>query len=139
MCIFLRHSGEYNSSIIIPISAILVNSLFPILYLFFHKESPNGLYINMTTFVGLGQDHVDNYFQKTNNPVFLRLKRLKKEVSPRYSMNYPNFDDLPKFIRILNLRLMSLMLDSFLFKSTSHTAPCYRYPPSSRVTVQRKK
>lgn len=43
-------------------------------------ESPNGLYINLTTFLGLGQDHVDSYFRKTNNPVFLRLKRLKKEI-----------------------------------------------------------
>ena len=34
----------------------------------------------MNTFIGLGKNHVENYFRKTGNAVFLHLRRLKKEV-----------------------------------------------------------
>lgn len=50
----------------------------------YFKDSPTGLYVNLTTFLGLGQDHVQHYYQLTNNPVFLHIKRTKKEVSHLY-------------------------------------------------------
>ncbi|XP_035728148.1 ubiquitin carboxyl-terminal hydrolase 5-like [Vespa mandarinia] len=49
-------------------------------YSFDTPDTTTGLYINLTTFLGLGQDHVLHYYQLTNNPVFLHIKRTKKEI-----------------------------------------------------------
>lgn len=49
-------------------------------YSFDNPDSPTGLYINLTTFLGLGQDHVSRYYELTKNPVFLHIKRTKKEI-----------------------------------------------------------
>ncbi|EFN75726.1 ubiquitin carboxyl-terminal hydrolase 5 [Harpegnathos saltator] len=49
-------------------------------YSFDTPDTPTGLYISLSTFVGLGQDHVLRYHQQTGNPVFLHLKRTRKEI-----------------------------------------------------------
>ncbi|XP_017890085.1 ubiquitin carboxyl-terminal hydrolase 5 [Ceratina calcarata] len=49
-------------------------------YSFDTPDTPTGLYINLTTFLGLGRDHVMNYYDSTQNPVFLHVKRKRKEI-----------------------------------------------------------
>lgn len=49
--------------------------------MFSFKDTCTGLYVNLTTFLGLGQDYVQHYYQLTENPVFLHIKRRRKEVS----------------------------------------------------------
>ncbi|XP_034176888.1 ubiquitin specific protease 5 [Osmia lignaria lignaria] len=49
-------------------------------YSFDNPDSSTGLYVNLTTFLGFGQDHVEHYYQLTNNPVFLHIKRRRKEI-----------------------------------------------------------
>nr|XP_031833374.1 ubiquitin carboxyl-terminal hydrolase 5 [Nomia melanderi] len=49
-------------------------------YSFDTPDSPTGLYVNLTTFLGLGQDHIQRYYLLTKNPVFLHVKRTKKEI-----------------------------------------------------------
>ncbi|XP_014607776.1 PREDICTED: ubiquitin carboxyl-terminal hydrolase 5 isoform X2 [Polistes canadensis] len=51
-------------------------------YSFDTPDSPTGLYISLATFLGLGQDHVLHYYRLTHNPVFLHIKRTKKEIVP---------------------------------------------------------
>ncbi|GIY13469.1 ubiquitin carboxyl-terminal hydrolase 13 [Caerostris extrusa] len=41
-------------------------------------ESENGLYVCMSTFLGFCRSHVQLYFRKTSNSLFLHLKRYKK-------------------------------------------------------------
>lgn len=43
-------------------------------------ESDTGLYISLTTFLGLGRDYVDLYYKKTKHAVFLHYLRTKKEI-----------------------------------------------------------
>ncbi|GFW95543.1 ubiquitin carboxyl-terminal hydrolase 5 [Trichonephila clavipes] len=43
-------------------------------------ESENGLYICMSLFLGFCRKHVQAYFFKTSNSLFLHLKRFKREV-----------------------------------------------------------
>ncbi|XP_052286427.1 ubiquitin carboxyl-terminal hydrolase 5-like isoform X2 [Dreissena polymorpha] len=47
---------------------------------FDNPESETGLYVCMNTFLGFGKKHVERYFKKTGNRVFLHLKRTRKEV-----------------------------------------------------------
>lgn len=49
-------------------------------YSFDTPDTPTGLYVSLATFIGLGQDHVLRYYQQTGNPVFLHVKRTKKEI-----------------------------------------------------------
>ncbi|XP_050444906.1 ubiquitin carboxyl-terminal hydrolase 5 [Cataglyphis hispanica] len=49
-------------------------------YSFDTPDSPTGLYVSLTSFLGLGQDHVMWYYNKSSNPVFLHIKRTKKEI-----------------------------------------------------------
>lgn len=49
------------------------------LYIFL-KESDTGLFVSLTSFLGLGKDFVEPYYQKTNHAVFLHIRRLKTEV-----------------------------------------------------------
>ncbi|XP_032667917.1 ubiquitin carboxyl-terminal hydrolase 5 [Odontomachus brunneus] len=49
-------------------------------YSFDTPDTPTGLYISLTTFIGLSQDHVLRYHQQTGNPIFLHIKRIKKEI-----------------------------------------------------------
>ncbi|XP_076234038.1 ubiquitin specific protease 5 isoform X2 [Calliopsis andreniformis] len=49
-------------------------------FLFFCKDTSTGLYVSLTTFLGLGQDHIQHYYQLTKNPVFLHIKRRRKEI-----------------------------------------------------------
>ncbi|XP_014477769.1 PREDICTED: ubiquitin carboxyl-terminal hydrolase 5 [Dinoponera quadriceps] len=51
-------------------------------YSFDTPDTPTGLYVSLTTFVGLGQDHVLRYHRQTGNPIFLHIKRTKKEIPP---------------------------------------------------------
>ncbi|XP_043283327.1 ubiquitin carboxyl-terminal hydrolase 5 [Venturia canescens] len=48
-------------------------------YSFDTPETETGLYISLTSFLGLGQDHVQRYYEATKHPVFLHVKRNKKE------------------------------------------------------------
>ncbi|GFT00664.1 ubiquitin carboxyl-terminal hydrolase 5 [Nephila pilipes] len=43
-------------------------------------ESDSGLYVCMSTFLGFCKKHVQAYFFKTSNSLFLHLKRFKREV-----------------------------------------------------------
>lgn len=43
-------------------------------------ESPTGLYVSLTTFLGFGENYVEGYFQKTGNAVFLHIRREKHEI-----------------------------------------------------------
>ncbi|CAD1472008.1 unnamed protein product, partial [Heterotrigona itama] len=47
-------------------------------------DTSSGLYINLTTFLGLGQDYIQHYYQLTENPVFLHIKRRRKEIPTKY-------------------------------------------------------
>ncbi|XP_012057179.1 PREDICTED: ubiquitin carboxyl-terminal hydrolase 5 [Atta cephalotes] len=51
-------------------------------YSFDTPDTTTGLYVNLTTFLGLGQEHVTRYYENTGNPVYLHIKRTKKEISP---------------------------------------------------------
>ncbi|BFZ23849.1 hypothetical protein BsWGS_26888 [Bradybaena similaris] len=44
------------------------------------QESPDGLYICMNTFLGLGKRYLQQYFEKTGHGVFLKIKRFRKEI-----------------------------------------------------------
>lgn len=50
-------------------------------YSFDNPESETGLFVSLTTFVGLGKDYVEKYFHKTGNAVFLHMRRERHEVS----------------------------------------------------------
>ncbi|XP_064598849.1 ubiquitin carboxyl-terminal hydrolase 5-like [Liolophura sinensis] len=51
-------------------------------YSFDTPESENGLYICMSTFLGLGKKHVERHYRKTASScaVYLRIKRVRKEI-----------------------------------------------------------
>ncbi|XP_041377545.1 LOW QUALITY PROTEIN: ubiquitin carboxyl-terminal hydrolase 5-like [Gigantopelta aegis] len=49
-------------------------------YSFDNPESQDGLYVCMKTFLGFGRKHVHQHFEKTGNAVFLRIKRIRKEI-----------------------------------------------------------
>ncbi|XP_019864761.2 ubiquitin carboxyl-terminal hydrolase 5 isoform X1 [Aethina tumida] len=50
-------------------------------YSFDNPETPTGLYVSLSTFIGLGQDYVEHYYSRTGDAVFLHLRREKEEVS----------------------------------------------------------
>ncbi|CAK9822790.1 Ubiquitin carboxyl-terminal hydrolase 5 [Anthophora retusa] len=58
-------------------------------YSFDTPDTPTGLYVNFTTFLGLGQDYVQHYYQLTENPVFLHIKRRRKEISSKHQGDGP--------------------------------------------------
>lgn len=43
-------------------------------------ETKTGLYVSLTSFLGFGEDHVEGYFRKTGNAVFLHIYREKTEI-----------------------------------------------------------
>ncbi|KAH9525074.1 Ubiquitin carboxyl-terminal hydrolase 5, partial [Bulinus truncatus] len=43
-------------------------------------ESPDGLYICMNSFLGVGKRHLRQYIKKTKNDTFLHIKRFRKEI-----------------------------------------------------------
>lgn len=49
-------------------------------YSFDNPESPDGLYICMNTFLGIGKRFLQQHFEKTGHGVFLNIKRLRKEI-----------------------------------------------------------
>ncbi|XP_012943911.1 ubiquitin carboxyl-terminal hydrolase 5 [Aplysia californica] len=49
-------------------------------YSFDNPESPDGLYVCMNSFLGIGKRHLQQYYEKTGNGVFLHIRRLRKEV-----------------------------------------------------------
>lgn len=49
-------------------------------YSFDTPDSPNGLYVSLTSFLGLSQEHVMWYYNKTSYPVYLHIKRTRKEI-----------------------------------------------------------
>ncbi|XP_055864421.1 ubiquitin carboxyl-terminal hydrolase 5-like isoform X2 [Biomphalaria glabrata] len=44
------------------------------------EESPDGLYICMNTFLGVGKRHLHPYSRKSKHDVFLHIQRLRKEI-----------------------------------------------------------
>lgn len=57
-------------------------------YSFDTPETPTGLYVSLSSFFGLGQDHVERYFRQTGNAVFLHILKTKKEI-PNENMEGP--------------------------------------------------
>ncbi|KPI95696.1 Ubiquitin carboxyl-terminal hydrolase 5 [Papilio xuthus] len=49
-------------------------------YSFDNPESETGLYVSLTSFLGFGRNYVEQYFQKTGNPVFLHIQREKTPI-----------------------------------------------------------
>ncbi|XP_055600929.1 ubiquitin carboxyl-terminal hydrolase 5 [Uranotaenia lowii] len=49
-------------------------------YSFDNPESPTGLFISLTSFLGFGEEYAKAYAAKTGNKVFLHLKRDKIEI-----------------------------------------------------------
>ncbi|XP_052753227.1 ubiquitin carboxyl-terminal hydrolase 5 isoform X2 [Galleria mellonella] len=49
-------------------------------YSFDNPESETGLYVSLVTFLGFGRNYVEQYFQKTDNAVFLHIYTEKKPV-----------------------------------------------------------
>ena len=47
------------------------------LFSFDSPESPDGLYVCMEKFIGLGREHVAAYHNRTSNAIFLHRKRTK--------------------------------------------------------------
>ena len=47
------------------------------LFSFDSPESPDGLYVCMEKFIGLGREHVAAYHTRTSNAIFLHRKRTK--------------------------------------------------------------
>ncbi|XP_013417871.1 ubiquitin carboxyl-terminal hydrolase 5 [Lingula anatina] len=47
---------------------------------FDNPESETGLYVCLNSFLGFGRRHVERYFRKTGNAVFLHLRRIKREL-----------------------------------------------------------
>ncbi|KAG5683961.1 hypothetical protein PVAND_013216 [Polypedilum vanderplanki] len=52
-------------------------------------ESDDGLYVSLTSFLGFSKDHVERYYQKTKNAVFLHIKRVKTEIPQNESEEGP--------------------------------------------------
>ncbi|GAB0093921.1 Ubiquitin carboxyl-terminal hydrolase [Sergentomyia squamirostris] len=49
-------------------------------YSFDTPETETGLYVCLNTFLGFGRSYVSGYFEKTNNAVFLHIRRTKTEI-----------------------------------------------------------
>lgn len=49
-------------------------------FTFISQETPTGLYVSLTTFLGFGHEYVEGYFRKTGNAVFLHIYREKIEL-----------------------------------------------------------
>ena len=63
------------------------------------QETETGLYVCLNTFLGFGKKHVEPYFRKTGNGVFLHLRRIRKEVSYllfSYKMGVSSSKTIPK-------------------------------------------
>lgn len=48
------------------------------------QETETGLYVCMSTFLGLGKKYVEWFYNKTGNAVFLHIRRIRKEVSKMF-------------------------------------------------------
>ena len=56
------------------------------------QRSPEGLYVCMRTFLGLGRDYIELHARKTHNTIFLHIRRTKKQppqVSQCHSVYAP--------------------------------------------------
>ncbi|XP_039297114.1 ubiquitin carboxyl-terminal hydrolase 5 [Nilaparvata lugens] len=58
-------------------------------YSFDSPESDTGLYVCLNSFLGFGRDHVERYHKKTGNSVFLHIKRVKIDVTPKIQGDGP--------------------------------------------------
>ena len=45
------------------------------------QECETGLYVCMSSFLGFGKNHVERYYRRTGNAVYMHMRRIKKEVS----------------------------------------------------------
>lgn len=46
----------------------------------FFQETDTGLYVSLSSFLGLGKDHLERHFRKTGESVYLHLRRERREV-----------------------------------------------------------
>ncbi|RZF34558.1 hypothetical protein LSTR_LSTR017566 [Laodelphax striatellus] len=58
-------------------------------YSFDCPESDTGLYVCLSSFLGLGRDHVERFHKKTGHSVFLHIKRVKIDVTPKLQGDGP--------------------------------------------------
>lgn len=58
-------------------------------YSFDTPDSPTGLYVNLTSFLGLGQEYVLDYYYLSKNPVFLHIRRKRKEIRSKHQGDGP--------------------------------------------------
>ncbi|XP_044766988.1 ubiquitin carboxyl-terminal hydrolase 5 isoform X1 [Coccinella septempunctata] len=49
-------------------------------YSFDNPESDTGLYVSLFSFIGLGREYLEKYYNKTGDAVFLHIRREKSEV-----------------------------------------------------------
>lgn len=76
------------------------------------KDSPTGLYVSLTSFLGLNQEHVMWYYNKTSYPVYLHIKRTRKEVILIYSINC-----VQDFVSLSGTSFMFKVSDEYLDKT----------------------
>ena len=68
------------------------------------QESETGLYVCLNTFLGFGKKHVERYFKKTGNGVFLHIRRIRKEVSNLLkSSDYKRLQQLNSLQHLIHL------------------------------------
>lgn len=89
---------------------------------FFIQDSSSGLYVSLTSFLGLSQEHVMWYYNKTSYPVYLHIKRTRKEVILIYSRNY--IEDLVSLSGTLPFKQFTM---SFIFKVSDECFANTRY------------
>lgn len=44
------------------------------------QETDTGLYVSLSSFLGIGFEHLERYYRKTKHAVFLHIKRERHEV-----------------------------------------------------------
>jgi len=65
------------------------------------QETETGLYVCLSTFWGLGREHVEKYARRMGNNIFLHIRRIKHKVRSRLSC-YISFIQSIIFILVLN-------------------------------------
>ncbi len=50
-------------------------------YSYDSSESPNGLFVCLKTFIGIGKDFLPIHFHKTSSHLYLRIKTFRKQVN----------------------------------------------------------
>ncbi|KAF5272753.1 hypothetical protein FQA39_LY07780 [Lamprigera yunnana] len=51
------------------------------IFSFDNPETETGLYVSLTSFLGLGREHVERYYNKSKHAVFLHIRRERHEIA----------------------------------------------------------